>query len=82
MQSSEFMGKAKELVALGLERISVEEIHIVWYSWILGNQKALLTTPGNSDGLYFEVTFNKDKNEFYVDRYKKQSNVCVPNWEA
>lgn len=82
MQSSEFMGKAKELVAVDAGSISVEDIHIVWYAWILGNQKALLTTPGNSDGLYFEVTFNKDKNEFYLDRYKKQSNVRIPNWEV
>lgn len=82
MQSSEFIKNAKDMVSEDVGNLSSDGIQIVWYAWILGNQKALLTTPGNSDGLYFEVTFNKDKNEFYVDRYKKQSNVRIPNWEV
>ena len=85
MQSSEFTGKAKELVANRVsdnEQFPVENIHIVWYAWVLGSQKALLTTLGNNDGLYFEVTYNHARQEFYVDKYKKQNNELVPNWEV
>jgi len=27
--------------------------------------------------MYYEVTYNGDKNETYVDVYKKWDNVCV-----
>ena len=30
------------------------------------------------DGLYFEVTYNGDKHEAYVDVYLKQKNFVIP----
>ena len=29
------------------------------------------------DGLYYECTYNGDKNELYVDVYTKIENVCI-----
>lgn len=31
---------------------------------------------GLSDGVYYECTYNGDKNEMYLDAYKKFQNVC------
>lgn len=31
------------------------------------------------DGMYYEVTYNKAKDEFYLDAYKKFENRCIPN---
>ena len=28
------------------------------------------------DGMYYEFTFNGDKNELYLDAYKKWENIC------
>lgn len=42
----------------------------------LQNSKALLGTKV-SDGMYYEVTYNGDKNECYLDAYKKWQNVCI-----
>ena len=42
----------------------------VWQCYILGNAKWLLSTT-LPDGMYYEVTYNKIKNEFYLDAYKK-----------
>lgn len=78
LSTEEFTTKAIELVAKATYCFP-SEISVVWQCWILGNQKALLTT-GNSDGLYFEVTYNVDKNEFYFDAYGKKLNVRVKNW--
>ena len=27
--------------------------------------------------MYYEVTFNGDKNKYYLDVYKKWENICI-----
>lgn len=56
--------------------IKPEDIYVVWLTKALQNNKALLST-NKSDGLYFEVTNNGDKNEIYIDVYKKQENIKI-----
>lgn len=29
------------------------------------------------DGMYYELTYNGDKDEWYLDAYKKQENRCI-----
>ena len=48
----------------------------VWYCKSLQNHKALLST-NISDGMYYELTYNGDKNELYLDAYKKWQNVKI-----
>ena len=31
-----------------------------------------------SDGMYYEITYNGDKAQFYLDAYKKFENRCIP----
>ena len=52
-------------------------IYVVWQCYILGNAKWLISTT-LPDGMYYEVTFNKEKNEYYLDAYKKFENRCIP----
>ena len=42
----------------------------------LQNNKALLSTTV-WDGMYYEATYNGDKNEMYLDAYKKWDNKCI-----
>ncbi|WP_233619266.1 DUF6275 family protein, partial [Enterococcus sp. S52] len=30
------------------------------------------------DGMYYEITYNGDKDELYFDAYKKFENKCIP----
>ena len=46
---------------------------IVWSCKTLQNNKALLSTD-LPDGMYYEITYNGDKEEFYFDAYKKFEN--------
>jgi hypothetical protein len=55
-----------------------ENVYIVWFSKILQNWKALLSTTV-SDGMYYEVTYNGDAAEMYLDAYKKFDNVAIPD---
>lgn len=53
--------------------IDEDEVYIVWECKILQNNKALASTP-LEDGMYYEVTYNGNKGEFYLDAYKKTDN--------
>lgn len=56
--------------------ITKDDVYIVWYSKVLQNNKALASTT-LPDGMYYEITFNGDKNQCYIDVYKKWENICI-----
>lgn len=56
--------------------IEEDDLYIVWFAKVLQNWKALVSTV-YSDGLYYEVTYNGDKEETYLDVYAKINNVAV-----
>lgn len=56
--------------------ITKENVFVVWSCKILQNNKALLSTTV-SDGMYYELTYNGNKNELYLDAYKKWENKCI-----
>lgn len=74
--SDQFLKKAKSLVVKTSSGFETEDLYIVWFAKVLGNWKALISTDKLS-GLYWEVTYNGNKEEAYVDMYKKVSNVAV-----
>lgn len=47
--------------------------YIVWKAKILQNWKYLISTT-LLDGMYYEVTYNGDAKEWYLDAYKKFEN--------
>lgn len=54
----------------------VFEVYIVWKSKILQNWKYLISS-NLYDGMYYELTFNGDKGEWYLDAYKKFENRVI-----
>lgn len=61
-------------------KIGIKDVYVVWMCKTLQNSKALLSTT-ISDGKYYEVTYNGDKKELYLDVYVKLDNVCVSETE-
>ena len=57
------------------KKITEEDVFIVWSCKTLQNNKAMVSTT-ISDGMYYELTYNGDKQELYLDAYKKWENVC------
>lgn len=56
--------------------LTVDDIFVVWYCKTLQNHKALLVTP-LPDGMYFEFTYSGDRDEAYLDAYRKVENRVV-----
>lgn len=53
------------------------EVYLVWMCKTLQNWKFLISST-LSDGMYYELTFNGDKKEWYLNAYKKFDNRCIP----
>lgn len=58
-------------------QITEDDVFIVWSCKTLQNNKALASTT-LFDGMYYELTYNGDKEELYFDAYKKWENKCIP----
>ena len=56
--------------------LNIQNVYVVWLCKTLQNMKALLSTT-LYDGMYFECTYNGDKNELYLDAYKKWKNKKI-----
>jgi hypothetical protein len=81
-----FLMQAKQLVVenynnhrdLGRsEELSMGSVYIVWFAKTLSNWKAIVASPV-ARGLMWEVTYNGNRGEAYIDIYKKLNNVRVP----
>lgn len=69
----------KEYVKSHLDKTDEEidfEVYTVWKAKALQNWKYLISTT-LFDGMYYELTYNGDKKEWYLDAYKKFENKVI-----
>jgi hypothetical protein len=85
LKSTDYQSYAKKLVTDYVishldksDEIPAFEVYVVWFCKILQNWKVLLSTD-LPDGMYYEVTYNGEKKETYVDAYKKFENRVIPD---
>lgn len=83
MGNQEFINKCKQIVRdYAIEHLDKTDtvppfdVFVVWSCKTLQNNKALLSTT-LSDGMYYEITYNGDRQEAYLDAYKKFENRVV-----
>lgn len=57
-------------------QVSEDNVFVVWSCKTLQNNKALVSTT-LYDGMYYELTYNGDKKEVYLDAYKKFENKAI-----
>ncbi|MBW3350641.1 DUF6275 family protein [Limosilactobacillus reuteri] len=84
MNDIKFIKLAKEKVnehylknKLEESRFAVACPFVVWQVKVLQNYKALLGVSDPNDQHYYEVTYNGDKGELYLDVYNKEENICI-----
>ena len=85
MNEKEFVALVKKTVAeytnahldkTDSKQITADDVFIVWQCKVLQNSKAMASTT-LFDGMYYELTYNGDKKELYLDAYKKWENQCI-----
>ena len=64
-----------------LEAYTIDDVYIVWFCKTIQNWKALLSTDVVS-GMYYELTYNGDKDELYMDIYSKYNKIVIPYREG
>lgn len=83
---ADFPKKAKELVfdyvSSHLEptdkhvSFTEEHVYVVWFAYVLGHWKALVSTT-LPNGMYYEVTHRNETGETYLTAYKQWENIVV-----
>ena len=85
MNEKDFVALCKQTVAKftnehmnksDCNQITEDDVFIVWMCKTLQNSKAMVSTT-LFDGMYYELTYNGDKKELYLDAYKKLENKCI-----
>ena len=81
MTSYDFEKAAKNAVISVLgEDIVINQLEMVWFAHELGYKKCTIRGEPMGDK-YAEVTYNRDKDEMYVDIYEKIGNTRIPSSE-
>lgn len=84
-EPNQFIDKARQLVVEKYNRdlydvsdglLTIDEVFVVWFSKVLKNWKALVSTD-RSDGRYYELTHNGEREETYIDVYSKTHNEVI-----
>lgn len=57
-------------------KFCIDDVYVVSHSFVLGCQKAMLSTT-LPDGKYYEVTYNPNKEEMYVDCYVRTNQKVI-----
>ena len=72
--------KVKQALRNYLNNSGNYDIIIVWKAKIIQNWKYLLITDSKEDYNYYEITYNGDKNELYIDVYEKIDKEIIRNF--
>lgn len=59
-----------------LSKISKSEVYVVWFCYIVGNAKVLISTT-RQDHKYYEVTYHLDKKQLHIDSYLKVKHDSI-----
>lgn len=57
-------------------KFDLEHVYVVWFAYVLGHWKALLSTT-LPNGMYYEVTHRDETGETYLTAYKQWENLVI-----
>lgn len=60
-------------------KFTLDDVYLVWTCKTLQNWKSIIST-NLPDGMIYECTYNGDKDELYLDAYKKFENKKIEDF--
>ena len=60
-------------------KFTLDDVYLIWACKTLQNWKSIIST-NLPDGMIYECTYNGDKDELYLDAYKKFENKCIKDF--
>lgn len=85
--SDRYLNRAKNL-AMGVfkakhdENVTTDDFFIVWFGKGLQNWKAVVVARDLSLGLQYEITYDGDRHQAYINEYTKTGNYVVADIPA
>lgn len=65
-----------EIADSDVSKLEKDEAYVVWFCYIVGNAKALISTT-RQDHKYYEVTYHVEKHQLHVDSYLKVKHDSI-----
>lgn len=62
------------------EDYTIDDISVVWMVHVLGHKKCILIDNGSNDRIY-EVTYNSNYDDLYLDIYSKKKNCRFDSFQ-
>lgn len=81
--SHEFTKRAQEEI-IRIEKefydreVQANEIEQVFFTYTFGHMKAIMVVAGNTDNRYYEVSYSKNSDLFYIDVYTQVRTIVAP----
>jgi len=65
----------------GVAEMTLDDVYILFYTKLLNSWKALVTTTVG-DEIYYQITYNGETEETYLDVFTKAYNFCITKESA
>jgi hypothetical protein len=62
--------------------VTLDDFYIVWFGKGLQNWKAVIVTRDLTLGLQYEITYDGDRHQAYINEYTKTGNFVVADIPA
>lgn len=81
--SHEFTKRAQEEI-IRIEKefydreVQANEVEQVFFTYTFGHMKAIMVVAGNTDHRYYEVSYSRSNDFFFIDVYTQVRTVVAP----
>lgn len=58
--------------------VQTNEVEQVFFTYTFGHMKAVMVVTTDTNGRYYEISYSRSRNSFYIDVYTQAMTVVAP----